>query len=132
MSEVVAIVGSRDYQSLERVAKYISTLPPGTVVRTGDARGVDKVAREAARKRGLVVDEVKADWDDLSHHDARIVTRADGSKYDANAGKRRNPRIVAAPDTTRVVAFHDGKSPGTRHAVEVARAAGKPVRVIGP
>jgi nucleoside 2-deoxyribosyltransferase len=82
------------------------------VVVSGGARGVDLEAEGAARARGLAVQIFPADWD----------------KYGKRAGFLRNQQIVDAADT--VVAFHDGVSRGTLHTIGLAKAAGKPVRII--
>lgn len=55
MSERVAIVGARDAspETLAKVRALVASLPDGTIVISGGARGVDKVAIEAAHERGL-------------------------------------------------------------------------------
>ena len=111
--EKVAIVGSRDYPHRQRVYDYVAALPYDTTVISGGAPGVDSWAEDAARERGLRVSVKHADWD--------IYGRA--------AGPIRNTAIVAPAD--RVVAFWDGKSPGTADTIRKARDAGLPVEVIG-
>lgn len=49
----VGIVGSRDFPDLGWVEKFVYELQPRTVVVSGGARGVDKVAEDAARDSGL-------------------------------------------------------------------------------
>jgi predicted Rossmann fold nucleotide-binding protein DprA/Smf involved in DNA uptake len=110
----VAIVGSRDYPDLKAVVDYVDTLPEGTVVVSGHARGVDQVAEDAARKRGLHVISLPAEWE----------------IYGKAAGYRRNEEIVYMAD--EVVAFYDGKSRGTAHTMRLARNAGKPLTVYQP
>jgi predicted Rossmann fold nucleotide-binding protein DprA/Smf involved in DNA uptake len=51
----VAIIGSRDYAKLHLVQKMVEVLPPGCILISGGARGVDTIAEEAARSRGLAV-----------------------------------------------------------------------------
>lgn len=55
MTERVAIVGTRDAspETLAKVRALVASLPDGTIVISGGARGVDKVAIEAAHERGL-------------------------------------------------------------------------------
>lgn len=112
MGDVVAIVGSRDFPDLDAVRRYVCALPPGTVVVSGGARGVDRVAEDEARSRGLVVQVYPADW----------------QKYGRRAGAVRNKLIVDR--CTRVVAFWDGASPGTQITIRMAKAAGKPVEIV--
>lgn len=126
MNEHVAIVGSRPQhdsrgrltpETLRRhqaVRAYVRALPSDAVVISGGALGVDTVAVEEARARGL----------------AHQVYRADWQRYGRRAGAIRNRRIVAA--ASRVVAFWDGASRGTAITIDMARELGKPVEVIGP
>jgi hypothetical protein len=58
----VAVVGSREFPRLDAVEKFVGKLKPGTTVVSGGARGVDQAAATAARKRGLPVVEMLADW----------------------------------------------------------------------
>jgi len=103
----LAIVGSRNYQPIEDVRAYVRELPPGTVVISGGAPGVDSVAVAEAVKRGLAVEVLQAQWAELG--------RA--------AGFIRNAEIVDASDA--VVAFWDGKSPGTANTIRTAKKNGK-------
>jgi hypothetical protein len=95
----VAVVGSRDFADLDRVRRFVATLPSGVVLLSGGARGVDRCAVEAARARGLRFLEYLADWD----RDGRYL-----------AGRIRNQRVAERCD--RMVAFWDGRSTGTHDA----------------
>ena len=113
----VAIIGSREYGDLDQVRSFVAGLQrkhPGSVVISGGARGVDAVAAAAARSVGLQVVVLPAQW-------------RQGGVFDRSAGCRRNAAIVAACDV--LVAFWDGQSRGTAHAVSAARRAGKQVFV---
>lgn len=109
----IAIVGSRDFDRLDLVVDYVKNLPPGTVVVSGGARGVDRVAANTATSCGFPVVEYRADW-----------TLGKG------AGFARNTMIVEQAD--RVVAFWDGQSRGTLDTINKARQAGRPVQVATP
>src|SRR5579871_3629698 len=101
----VAIVGSRDYGDLDQVRSFVVHLQhkhPAATVISGGARGVDTVAASAARAAGLQVVVLPAEW-------------RRGGVFDRSAGCRRNAAIVAACDV--LVAFWDGSSRGTAHAV---------------
>lgn len=108
----VAIVGSRDYPDMAAVRSYVRTLPNGTTVVSGGARGVDSVAEAAARNGGLAVRIFEAQWD----------------KHGRRAGFLRNQDIVAAAD--KVVAFWDGTSRGTEHTIVLALKEGVDVAVF--
>jgi len=110
----IAIVGSRKYPDLERVAAYVGTLLSTDVVVSGGAAGVDQAAAGAARSCGLDVVEHLPDWQRLGKA----------------AGMIRNKTIVNDADS--VVAFWDGHSKGTQHTITLARRAGKLLMVCGP
>lgn len=114
MSAVLAIVGSRDYPRLDLVREFVASLKQSTVVISGGARGVDRVAADAARKRGMTVDEFHADWD------------RDGRR----AGFLRNNKLVQVCDY--LVAFWDGSSTGTAYTIQKARFARKLWAIYGP
>jgi hypothetical protein len=114
MTRAVAIVGSRSWPDLDRVRAVVDTLPEGTVVVSGGARGVDTAAWLAAQARGL----------------RAVVHLADWKKHGNAAGVIRNTAIVESCD--EVIAFWDGESRGTADTIRKARAAGKPVRVVRP
>jgi len=101
-----AVVGSREYPRLDLVRAFVSKLPHGSVVISGAARGVDATAEDAGLANGLEVVSFPADW-----------SRGRG------AGIARNPEIIAAADI--VVAFHDGRSPGTSDSIRRAKEARK-------
>lgn len=110
----IAIIGSRHYPALDRVRLYVETLPSTWTVVTGGAQGVDAVAEQAARTRGLACIVLPARWETLG--------RA--------AGLIRNSHIVEQAD--RVVAFWDLKSRGTKDTINKALLAGKPVAIYPP
>ena len=109
----VAIVGSREYHDLDAVRRYVRSLPAGTTVVSGGARGVDKVAELEAEACGLPTEIHHAQWE----------------QFGKSAGFQRNVSIVEASD--RVVAFWDGSSRGTRHTMTLAERYGKPLEVFG-
>jgi predicted Rossmann fold nucleotide-binding protein DprA/Smf involved in DNA uptake len=93
------------------VEAFVPSLPAGTVVVSGGARGVDSRAIRLARTLGYSVVEHLPD-------------------YDAHGGKAplvRNTLIVA--DADEVHAWPAPWSRGTWDTIRKARAAGKPVTV---
>jgi len=115
--ESVAVVGSREFSRPGLVRAFVASLPPGTRVVSGGARGVDWWAETAARARDDLPKPLvlPARW-----------RRPDGS-LDRSAGHRRNRLIVEACDV--LYAFWDGSSPGTAGSIELARAVEKLGRV---
>lgn len=105
----VLICGSRDWP-LDRECEIhdrIDQLQSDTTVISGGARGVDKIAENAARGRGLEVEVFPADWD----------------SHGKRAGYLRNVQMLnQKPDL--VIAFHAAGSRGTLHTITTARARG--------
>jgi hypothetical protein len=95
------------------VGAYVDTLPPGSVVVTGSASGVDAEAARAARRRDLAVIRVSASFEEAG---------------DARAAADRNQRLIDQAEV--VVAFWDGASPGTRGTIVRALDSGKEVHVF--
>ena len=108
----VAIVGSRQYDILDEVKKFVRTLPKGTIVVSGGARGVDKIAELEAEKCGLETKVFPAYWDE----------------YGKSAGYKRNVQIVNYADI--IVAFWSVGSKGTKHTIDIAREKGKLLFVV--
>ncbi len=108
----IAIVGSRDFKPLDRVRDYVKALPAGSIVISGGARGVDSAAEEAAKEAHLTTFIFPADW----------------NQFGKRAGYLRNIDIVNAAD--KVVAFWDRTSRGTKHSMDLAVKAGKPLEVV--
>jgi 1-aminocyclopropane-1-carboxylate deaminase/D-cysteine desulfhydrase-like pyridoxal-dependent ACC family enzyme len=108
----IAIVGSRDFQNLQLVDHFVASLPADTIIVSGGARGVDRRAEEAAKRRGL----------------RTIIYHADWETHGKAAGYLRNQDIVDEAD--EIVAFWDGVSNGTWHSINLARKAGKKVFII--
>lgn len=108
----------------------------------GAARGADSLAEEWWQDpKGFRAGSVPsfpeplrfpADWDDLSHPDAcvRIAKGGQnkGKRFDANAGPRRNQKMIDEATPDLVVAFPGGA--GTEDMIERAEKAGIDIRRI--
>jgi hypothetical protein len=110
----LAVVGSRDFPHMDWVREEVAQLLPDTILISGGARGVDTVAEETALEVGVQVRIYPADW----------------NKYGRGAGYIRNKQIV--DDADEVWAFWDGKSKGTKHTMDLALKADKPLTVFMP
>lgn len=110
----LAIVGSRNFANLDLVRSFVCRLRPTTTVVSGGARGVDTVAVEAAQARHLQTHVLPADWD----------------RFGKSAGYKRNAQIVHS--VAGLVAFWDGESRGTKHAIDLATRCKLWVRVYRP
>lgn len=111
--EVVLVCGSRDWHARPPIERAIAELPKGSVVITGGARGADRIAAQVARRCSLHVAVVEPLWD----------------RYGGAAGRIRNSAMLRLRPS-RVLAFWDGESPGTRHTIEAATEQGVPVEVL--
>jgi len=126
----IGIVGSRNFSNLTKLEEYMSKLPKDTIIVSGGGGKVDKKAEEIAKRLGFKTEIYPADWNNLTHPDAVIKVNKFGKKYDANAGHRRNEQIAIASD--KIVAFWDGKSPGTASTLRFATKHNKPYEIIRP
>lgn len=108
----VAVVGSRGFANLDLVRKYIRGLPKDDTIISGGAEGVDTVAVEAAKARGMWTKTIPADW----------------KQYGNKAGAIRNQLLVNEADC--VVAFWDKVSKGTKITIDMAYKAKKPTYIF--
>ena len=103
------IAGSRSITSFD----LASHVPEGAaLVITGGAKGVDALAEEFARERGIPTLTVKPVYE----------------RYGRAAPIRRDEEMVDMADAVLVI--WDGVSRGSRHTAEYARRKGKPVTVV--
>lgn len=131
-SEHVAVVGSRppkpdapaaDHAEWERIVSAVwgavRALPPGAVMVSGAAPGVDSLAEHAT---GAGVDG--------GAERRRIILPAPWDKLGIKAGPVRNSWVSRVAD--RAVAIPSSWSVGTRHLIDLMERAGKPVEVLKP
>lgn len=107
------VCGTRDWQDRAKIAARLRRLPTSSVIVHGNARGVDRIAHEEARKLGLGVEPHPAAWD----------------RYGRTAGFIRNHHM-AELGADLCLAFWDGKSSGTKNMMDQAKKYGIPVEVI--
>jgi hypothetical protein len=115
----VAIVGSRTFPQPKLIEWFIRDLPIGVNIVSGGAKGVDTIAADCARQRGLKVIEYRPDLA--------------GCREPYEFTKRyyeRNQRIVNTADL--IVAFTEKNAGGTWNTIIQARKAGKPLKIIRP
>lgn len=104
----IAIVGSREYKNIDKVIDFVKNLPKDTILISGGARGVDKIAENTARSIGIIYCTVPANWDIHGRYKAGFI---------------RNSGIVDLCD--ELYAFWDEKSPGTKDSIDKAKKVGK-------
>lgn len=104
----VVISGSREYTDFDAFANKLDDVLKVTRTKSrirlfeGGARGIDKLALQYAIMRGIRKERFEADWD----------------THGKKAGILRNIEMIDAADM--VVAFWDGQSRGTKHAINYA------------
>lgn len=135
----IAVVGSRDffliydYHKNEYVIDeekgifvnetLVNEFSDGHVLVSGGAKGVDICAEQT-------IDE----WNTATFNVTKIpnkwkkkIFKPDWNRYGKRAGFLRNELIVAEAD--KVIAFWDGTSKGTKHSIDLAIKAGKPLDI---
>lgn len=117
----VAIVGSRVWPDSSNIwiRTFVRSLPPGTTVVSGKAKGVDSTAAAFAREYGLAVKEFPVN-----------APQGVSKQEYARLAFARNEDIINYADVC--VAFWDGKSNGTVNSIEHCLKQKKPVRIVLP
>ncbi len=115
----VAIVGSRTFPQPKLIEWFIRDLPKGVNIVSGGAKGVDTLAADFARQRGLKVVEYRPELADC--REPHEFTK----RY-----YERNQRIVNTADL--IVAFTEKNAGGTWNTILQARKSGKPLKIIRP
>ncbi len=112
LASSILVCGSRSWTDADRIKDTLERWWPGIVIE-GGAPGADRLGREAASALGIHVATVPARWKQLR----------------GGAGYARNhAMLLLKPDL--VLAFWDGKSPGTKMMIGLAEKAGVPVEVV--
>lgn len=108
----VVICGSRNITNYDLLNQVIEDSEFNiTSVISGCARGVDKLGEEWARKHNIEVFRVPANWE----------------MFGKSAGIIRNKMMIKGCDA--VIALWDGKSRGTKHAIDYAYSLSKPIHL---
>lgn len=110
-----------EYQALDEFRADIGI----SVVIEGKAPGADHIAELWAKSRDVLHEPYPAAWEDLSHPDADIITRANGTQYDRLAGHRRNQQMIVEGKPDCGIAFRGGI--GTANMKSLCELAGVPV-----
>lgn len=100
---------------------------------SGAATGADTLGEKFSVEFGLGLKEFPADWNNLDVERCVIKTNKYG-KYNALAGNNRNLEMAeyAKNDSELgvLIAFHDGKSTGTKDMIDLANKHGLRVFVV--
>lgn len=130
----LVVFGGRDFTDAAIMIRVLQELhqqgfiPEDPELVCGMARGADHTAYELWKAQGMIIHEMPADWDDLTHPDAVIKRSPKGGKpYDAMAGFRRNRQMAEIAD--KGVGFWNGQSPGTKQMIDAMARLEKPCHV---
>lgn len=111
----VIIAGGREFNDYELLSTkcdfFFSNRRPTAIV-CGEARGADTLGKRYAKEHGIPVRSFPADW----------------NTYGKKAGYIRNEEMAQNADA--LIAFWDGKSPGTKNMIELAQKKGLAYRVV--
>jgi hypothetical protein len=129
----ILVCGGRTYDDRDSVWRTLDDhqrrYGPVTIIQ-GGATGADALAKEwCYRQPNVTLISVPANWEDPSHRDAVIRTRADGGRNDAKHAIPRDAEMLdEKPDL--VLAFPGNR--GTRHILrraEDAKKNGMPIKI---
>jgi hypothetical protein len=135
MTEFKLIVaGGRDFKDYPRLCAQINAMAldiykdRAVSIVSGLAGGADALGKRFGDEHGVLVHEFPARWDDLTAPGAVIKTNSQGKPYNAKAGFDRNEDMARFADG--LLAFWDGRSPGTSHMINFMTKLSKHVRVV--
>ncbi len=107
----VTVIGSRNFDSYEVLQDTLNRYKI-TAILSGGAKGADSLAEKYAKENEITFTKYLPDW----------------KKYGRGAGPVRNREMVK--DAEMIVAFWDGKSKGTKHAIDFAQEKKKKVVLV--
>lgn len=112
----VIIAGGREFNDYERLKQYmdfvlINVDKDKLEIVSGGARGADSLGEFYAKEKGYPIQQFIPDWE-----------------IGKQAGYLRNWEMAKYADA--LVAFHDGKSKGTQHMIDLAKKENLLVRVV--
>lgn len=112
----ILVCGDRHWNDYKIIRRELLNFPKGTVIIHGKAKGADSIAGAIALELDFKVEEYSAEWN--------VHGRA--------AGPIRNRKMLYEGMPDIVLAFHKNieGSKGTKDMVNIARSAGKTVRII--
>jgi hypothetical protein len=106
-----AVIGSRSFGDYALLREVLDRYPITQIV-SGGSIGADQLAEHYAQEKALPM----------------LIYKPDYKQFGKDALLIRNQTMIDVAD--QVVAFWDGDSPGTAHALEYAHQQGKKVSII--
>lgn len=111
----VIVAGSREFTNYELLQKELDIITSSGYeieIVSGTAKGADQLGEKYARENEIALKRFPADWE----------------THGKRAGYLRNEQMAKYADAC--IVFWDGKSPGTKHMIDIARKAGLPTKVV--
>ena len=111
----VVVCGSRtikDHKDIYKILSELHSVHNFTLLLSGNALGVDRIAENWATENNISIQQHIPDW----------------KQYGKGAGVVRNKEMIEK--SSMVIAFWDGKSNGTKHAIETASKHNKVLKII--
>lgn len=103
----LAVIGSRGFTNYSKLKEYLDSISGISEIVSGAAAGADSLATQYAIENSIPVKELPADY----------------KTFGVKAPHIRNDQIIAYCDA--MIAFWDGKSPGTKSVIKKAQKVGK-------
>jgi hypothetical protein len=107
----VSVIGSRTFNDYDLLASKLNDYIIQEII-SGGAKGADMLAEQYAKEKGIPT----------------TIFLPDYARLGKAAPLKRNEDIIRSCD--KVIAFWDGKSRGTQHALNFARKLGKAIIII--
>lgn len=115
----IIVAGGRDFNNYDLLENklnfYLSNKNNqgyDITIISGRANGADSLGEKYAINKGYNIEYYPADWD----------------KYGKSAGYKRNVQMANAADAC--VVFWDGKSKGSEHMINIAKAKNLPLKIV--
>jgi hypothetical protein len=112
----VIVAGTRDFNNYHllkmKLDKILSNITDDIIIVSGKAKGADTLGEKYAKEKGYQIAEFPADWE----------------KFGRSAGYKRNVQMAEYADAC--VCFWDGRSPGTKHMINIANQYKLQIRVV--
>lgn len=115
----IIVAGGRDFNNYDLLENklnfYLSNKNNqgyDITIISGRANGADYLGEKYAINKGYNIEYYPADWD----------------KYGKSAGYKRNVQMANAADAC--VVFWDGKSKGSEHMINIAKAKNLPLKIV--
>ena len=121
----LAVVGSRGFKNdylLTTILDNIMAETEITEIVSGGAKGADSLAEMYAKGMNIKIKIFPVDWNDMTEPCLK-KRNSRGQYFNALSGHNRNTKIVEHAD--KVIAFWDGKSPGTKNTIDKAKKLNK-------